>query len=159
MINGRALFVGVFLAAGGTVMLVGQGDAVARDAIASALRLWPLAVIALGAGLILRRTRLNLAGAVVAALVPGLLFGGIVLARMRALIACSSNPCRSRTSETTAVYSRSRRMRNDSSCRPAVSPSGRRSPSGGMMIPLSSLADVDASLAPEAVRQLAGDGQ
>lgn len=80
MINGKALFVGVFLAAAGTVMLVGQGDAVARDAIASALRLWPLAVIAIGAGLILRRTRLNLAGAVVAALVPGLLFGGVVVA-------------------------------------------------------------------------------
>jgi hypothetical protein len=79
MFHGKALSVGVFLVAAGAVMLAGQ-DAATREAIVSALRLWPLAVIAIGVGLILRPTRLNLAGAVVAALVPGLLFGGVVAA-------------------------------------------------------------------------------
>lgn len=79
MFNGKALSVGVFLVAAGAVMLAGQ-DAATREAIVSALRLWPLAIVAIGVGLILRRTRLNLAGAVVAALVPGLLFGGVVAA-------------------------------------------------------------------------------
>lgn len=79
MFNGKALSVGVFLVAAGAVMLAGQ-DAATREAIVSALRLWPLAIVAIGVGLILRRTRLNLVGAVVAALVPGLLFGGVVAA-------------------------------------------------------------------------------
>lgn len=80
MIHRTALFVGVSLAAAGTVMLVGLSDTLAGDAISQALRLWPLAIIALGIGLLLRRTRLAVVGTLVAATLAGLVVGGAVVA-------------------------------------------------------------------------------
>jgi hypothetical protein len=61
-------------------MLVAQDGAIDRDAVAQALGLWPLVVIALGLGILLRRTRLGLPGGMLAAAMPGLLFGGLVVA-------------------------------------------------------------------------------
>ena len=80
MINRTALFVGVSLAVAGTVMLVGLADTTAGDAISQVLRLWPLAIIALGVGLLVRRTRFALLGTVLAASTAGLLLGGVVVA-------------------------------------------------------------------------------
>jgi hypothetical protein len=75
------LYVGVFLIAAGTVMLgvaAGVLDAAAvADTVAT---LWPLAVIALGVGLVLRRTRVGLGAGVVAALLPGLALGASIVA-------------------------------------------------------------------------------
>ncbi len=79
-VNRRLLYGGVFLVAAGAVMLAAQGDAVDGDVVAQALRLWPVLVIALGIGLLLRRTRFGLAGGMLAAAVPGLLLGGAVVA-------------------------------------------------------------------------------
>jgi hypothetical protein len=56
------------------------GNATVESAIDQLLRLWPLAIIAIGAGLLLRRTRLALVGTLLAAIVPGLLLGGVVVA-------------------------------------------------------------------------------
>jgi hypothetical protein len=80
MINRTALFVGVSLAVAGTVMLVGLADTTAGDAISQVLRLWPLAIIALGVGLLVRRTRFAVIGTVLAASTAGLLLGGVVVA-------------------------------------------------------------------------------
>ena len=80
MINRTALFVGASLAVAGTVMLVGLGDAAAGDALSQAVRLWPLAVIALGVGLVVRRTRFAVAGTLAAAITGGLVLGGAVVA-------------------------------------------------------------------------------
>ena len=80
MINRTALFVGVSLAVAGTVMLVGLADTTAGDAISQVLRLWPLAIIALGVGLLVRRTRFALVGTILAASTAGLLLGGVVVA-------------------------------------------------------------------------------
>ena len=80
MINRTALFLGAFVATAGIVMLVGSGNATVEGLITDALRLWPLAIIALGVGLLLRRTRYVLVGTLVAAIVPGLLLGGVVVA-------------------------------------------------------------------------------
>jgi hypothetical protein len=80
MINRKALAAGAFLVSAGAVALVGSANPAVGDAIVAALRLWPLAIIALGAGLLLRRTRLGVVGIVVTATVPGLLLGGIVVA-------------------------------------------------------------------------------
>ena len=88
-INRRFLYWGVFLAAAGAVMLVAQGGAIDDDALAQALRLWPVVVIALGVGLLLRRTRLALAGGLVAATMPGLLLGGLVVAAPRIVPDCA----------------------------------------------------------------------
>jgi hypothetical protein len=80
MINRTALFLGTFVATAGIVMLVGVGNATVEGFITDTLRLWPLAIIALGVGLLLRRTRYVLVGTLVAAIVPGLLLGGAVVA-------------------------------------------------------------------------------
>ena len=80
MINRTALFVGAFVATAGIVMLVGTGNATVEGLITEALRLWPLAIIAIGVGLLLRRTRFVLVGTLVAAIIPGLLLGGVVVA-------------------------------------------------------------------------------
>jgi len=84
-VNRRWLYGGVFLIALGAVLLAGQGDAVDGDVIAQAARLWPVLVIALGIGLLLRRTRFGLAGGMIAAAVPGLVLGGMLVAAPVAL--------------------------------------------------------------------------
>jgi hypothetical protein len=79
-VNRRWLYGGVFLITLGAVLLVGQGDAVDDDLVAQAARLWPVLVIALGVGLLLRRTRFDVAGGMLAAAVPGLVLGGMLVA-------------------------------------------------------------------------------
>jgi len=86
--NRGFLYWGVFLVAAGAVTLVAQGDAVNGDVIAQALRLWPVVLIALGTGLLLRRTRFGLAGGMLAAATPGLLLGGLVVAVPRMVPDC-----------------------------------------------------------------------
>jgi hypothetical protein len=75
-INRRLLYAGVFLFAIGAVLIaadVGNVDTAGR---ADLLRLWPLAFVAIGAGLVLRHTRASLSTGLLAAAVPGLLLGG-----------------------------------------------------------------------------------
>jgi hypothetical protein len=79
-VNRRWLYGGVFFISLGAVLLAGQGDAVTGDVIAQAARLWPVLVIALGVGLLLHRTRFDLAGGMIAAAVPGLVLGGMLVA-------------------------------------------------------------------------------
>lgn len=76
-VNRRFLYWGVFLLAIGAVLVVAdlRGDDTA--VIADALRLWPLALVAIGLGLVLRRTPFSVAGGMVAAAVPGLVLGGV----------------------------------------------------------------------------------
>ena len=71
-VNRRFLNWGVFLVAIGGVLVVADLAAVDSATIADALALWPLAIIAIGVGLILRRTRFNVAGGMLAAAIPGL---------------------------------------------------------------------------------------
>jgi hypothetical protein len=87
-VNRRFLYWGVFLVAAGAVTLLAQGDAVSNDVVAQALRLWPVAIIALGVGLLLRRTRFGLAGGMLAAAMPGLLLGGLLVAVPRFVPGC-----------------------------------------------------------------------
>ena len=75
-VNRRFLNWGVFLVAIGGVLVAADLAAVDSATIADALRLWPLAIIAIGIGLILRRTRFSVAGGLLAAAIPGLLLGG-----------------------------------------------------------------------------------
>lgn len=86
-INRKTLYLGVFLIAAGAAVLVARGAE--HGAIAQALGLWPVAIIALGAGLILRGTRLSLAAGMVAAAMPGLLLGGLVVAGPDVRMDCS----------------------------------------------------------------------
>jgi len=70
----------VSLAAAGIVMLVGLSDTAASEAIIQSVRLWPLAIVALGVGLLVRRTRFAVAGTLVAATLAGVVVGGAVVA-------------------------------------------------------------------------------
>jgi hypothetical protein len=74
-VNRRFLYVGVFLVAVGGV-LVAADLGVDSGAIADALRLWPLAIVALGIGIVARRTAFRLHAGLLAAAVSGLVLGG-----------------------------------------------------------------------------------
>ena len=75
-VNRRFLYWGVFLVAIGGVLVAADLSAVDSTTLGDALRLWPLAFVAIGVGLLLRRTRFRLAGGLLAAAVPGLVLGG-----------------------------------------------------------------------------------
>jgi hypothetical protein len=75
-INRALLYAGTFLVAIGGVLVVVDQGLLATSTVSDALRYWPLAVIAIGAGLVLRHTQVSLASGLLAAAVPGLLLGG-----------------------------------------------------------------------------------
>lgn len=75
-INRALLYAGIFLVAiGGVIVIVDQG-VLAPSTVSEALRFWPVAVLAIGTGLVLRRTPVSLAGGLLATAVPGLVLGG-----------------------------------------------------------------------------------
>lgn len=74
----KTLYLGVFLLALGGLLLIAQNGALSDEAILNALTLWPAALVAAGAALLLRGTRLSLPAGVTAALLPGLLLGGVI---------------------------------------------------------------------------------
>jgi hypothetical protein len=88
-LNRKLLYIGVFLVAMGSVLLLATGGIVDEDTVIRLLQLWPIAVIAVGAGLLLRRTRLALAGGLMAAAIPGLLLGGVAYAAPAVAPSCS----------------------------------------------------------------------
>jgi hypothetical protein len=75
-INRRLLYAGVFLVAIGAVLVAADLGNVDTAGRADLLRLWPLALVAVGAGLVLRHTRVSLSTGLLAAAVPGLMLGG-----------------------------------------------------------------------------------
>ena len=75
-INRRFLYVGLFLVALGGVLVAVDLTALDTTVLANALRLWPLAFIAIGAGIVLRRSRYALVAGILAAMIPGLVLGG-----------------------------------------------------------------------------------
>ena len=80
VVNRRLLNWGVFFITLGAVALAAQATSLDGEDIAAALRLWPVLVIALGIGVLLRRTRFSIAGGMLAAAVFGLLLGGMLVA-------------------------------------------------------------------------------
>lgn len=88
MINRRLLYAGVFLVAAGAAMLLVRGEAVDEVFVGQAVGYWPVLVIGLGVGLVLRGTRFRVAGGMLAAAMPGLLLGGLVMAAPDMAIDC-----------------------------------------------------------------------
>ena len=75
------LYVGVFLIAASSVTLGVAAGVLDATVVANTMgALWPLAVIALGVGMVLRRTRAALGAGILAALVPGLALGASIVA-------------------------------------------------------------------------------
>jgi len=82
-VNRTLLYAGIFLVAVGGVVVAADLALVDEALLADILSLWPLGVIALGLGLVLRRTRISLSGGMLAAAVPGLLVGSAFAAAPR----------------------------------------------------------------------------
>lgn len=77
-IDRRFLNWGVFfIALGGVPVLVSQG-LVSHDAAGQAWKLWPLIIVGIGVGILLRRTPAALAGGLMVAATFGLVFGGLL---------------------------------------------------------------------------------
>jgi hypothetical protein len=74
-VNRTLLYTGVFIAAIGGAVMVADFKALSTPSLIDVLRLWPLALIAIGLGIALRRTQLSLASGLLAAAVPGLILG------------------------------------------------------------------------------------
>ena len=89
-INRRFLNPGVFLVALGSVLVVADLNLVDAAILTDAARLWPLAIVAIGAGIVLRRTKFSLGGGMVAAALPGLVLGGAFTALPRLPTDCAS---------------------------------------------------------------------
>jgi hypothetical protein len=87
-VNRRFLYAGVFLLAIGAVLVAADLGVLDTAALTNALRLWPLALIAIGVGLVIRRTQYSLAAGVVAAALPGLLLGGLFAVGPRTAADC-----------------------------------------------------------------------
>ena len=79
-VNRTFLYAGVFLLMAGGVVVIADLVGADTSIVADALRLWPLALIAIGAALVLRRSPAALPAGLVAAALPGLVLGGSLAA-------------------------------------------------------------------------------
>ena len=75
-VDRRFLYIGLFLMVIGTVLVAADLGRVDTAVLSDIARLWPLALIALGAGIVLRRSQFSLPGGMFAAAIPGLVLGG-----------------------------------------------------------------------------------
>jgi LiaI-LiaF-like transmembrane region len=87
-VNRRFLFWGALLVAIGGVLVAADLGRIDSTVLADVVRLWPLALIALGASVVLRRTRFSLPAMLVAALIPGLVLGAAFAVAPRFAGAC-----------------------------------------------------------------------
>jgi hypothetical protein len=88
-IHRRFLYAGLFLVAIGGVLITANITGVNEAWLRDALRLWPLVVIAVGLAVVVRRSRFGLPAGVLAAVAPGLLLGGAMVAGPRVAFECS----------------------------------------------------------------------
>jgi hypothetical protein len=89
-INHRFLYWGIFFVAIGGILVASDLRAVDTPTLTDVLRLWPLALVAIGLSIVLRRTRLSLPGLMVAAAVPGLVVGGALAVAPRFIGDCGA---------------------------------------------------------------------
>src|SRR3954470_7980701 len=87
-VNRRFLFSGVFLVAVGGVLVAVDLGAIDPANLEQVLLLWPVAVLAIGVGIVSRRTQLGLPAGMVAAAAPGLLLGGALAVGPRLAANC-----------------------------------------------------------------------
>ena len=87
-VNRRFLYWGALLLAIGGVLVVADLGAVNATVLTDVLSLWPLAIVAIGLSLVLRRTQLALPALLVAAIIPGLVVGSAFAIVPRVADAC-----------------------------------------------------------------------
>jgi hypothetical protein len=115
-VNRRFLYWGVFLVAIGGVLVAADLTPFDPAVVGDALRLWPLALIALGLGLVLRRTRLALPGGMLAAAVPGLVLGGAFALAPHLTFACGASTADGATTTRTGTFDGSARIDVSTGC-------------------------------------------
>ena len=77
-VNRGLLFWGIFFIALGAVPLLVRAGYLGEDVVLRAWSLWPLILIGIGLGLMLRRTRASLVGGLVVAVTAGMMFGSLL---------------------------------------------------------------------------------
>ena len=87
-INRRFLYWGALLLVIGGVLVVADLGAIDATVLTDVLRLWPLAIVAIGLSVVLRRTQLALPALLVAAIIPGLVVGSAFAIVPRVADAC-----------------------------------------------------------------------
>lgn len=87
-LNRTLLNWGVFFVLLGAIPLVVRQGLLSEDQVARAWTLWPLLLIAAGIGLLLRRTRLEFAGGLLAAATFGIIGGGLIASGGIPLASC-----------------------------------------------------------------------
>jgi hypothetical protein len=90
-VNRALLYLGVFLVALGGVIVAAELLAIDTVRVTDALQLWPLAIVAIGAAIALRRTDLGLPTGILAAAVPGLVLGGALAVAPRFAVDCGGH--------------------------------------------------------------------
>ena len=90
-INRRFLYWGIFLVAIGGVLVAADVGGLDSASIANGLRLWPVALVAIGVGIVARRTRFSLPSGMLAAALPGLVIGGGFAIAPRIAVDCGAN--------------------------------------------------------------------
>lgn len=101
MINRGFLYAGVFLVAIGAVLLAADWALLDTPALTGVLRLWPLALLAIGVGLVLRRTQFGLAAGLAAALIPAVFVGSALAVAPRYAANCGAPDSAQPAVETT----------------------------------------------------------
>ncbi len=87
-VNRRFLYWGALLLAVGAVLVAADFGTLDATVLTDVLRLWPLAIVAIGLSLVLRRTQFALPALLVAAIIPGLVVGSAFAIVPRVADAC-----------------------------------------------------------------------
>lgn len=112
----QILYFGAFFVAIGAVLVGADLAAVEATTIRDALQLWPLAIVAIGLGLVLRRTELGLPAGLLAAAAPGLLLGGGFALAPRIAVDCDAVGAPSTVASQEGVFDGPARVSVASGC-------------------------------------------
>jgi len=115
-INRRFLYAGLFLVGLGGVLVAVDLTAVNTTTLAAALRLWPLAFVAIGAGIAFRRSRFALVAGVLGAMIPGLVLGGGLAIAPRHGFDCGSGDATAETTTRNGTFATAGTVFVDTSC-------------------------------------------
>jgi hypothetical protein len=103
-VNRRFLYWGIFLVAIGGVLVAADIGGLDSGLIADGLRLWPVALVAIGVGIVVRRTRFSLPGGMLAAALPGLMIGGGLAIAPRIAVDCGASGAAATVSAHDGVF-------------------------------------------------------
>lgn len=99
-VNRTLLYAGIFLVAIGGVVVAADLTAIGENILVGILRFWPVAIVAVGVGLVARRTRMRLVGGLLATAVSGLMLGSALAAAPRLSGFCTSDGASARATQS-----------------------------------------------------------